>query len=203
MDRRRFLCLLAAAASLPATLSHAKPVRDQPYELYAKETSMYVKVMVNWDYGPRAVRMKRSEAHGGEYIDRVYFDQGRYKADVLEEIGYFLRDPNYTDYWRPAPAPLLDRLFVSQVILADLGYQDVQRIVSASRHPKTNRAVGGVPGSEHVKCNAVDVKTPGVTSNALGLIARLSSPGGTGVYPNSNNQFVHYDTGATRYWRGD
>ncbi len=68
-------------------------------------------------------------------------------------------------------------------------------INSAYRTPHHNRVVGGVDGSQHVFCTAIDIYVDSLSPNELrdaieALIAEgKMSEGGVGVY----ESFVHYD----------
>lgn len=81
-----------------------------------------------------------------------------------------------------------------QVLRDDIGVPI--RIRSGYRSPKHNKAVGGVPGSQHPKGNAGDLeqnvfKPKGLYNRIEQLIAAgKMEQGGVGLYPT----FVHYDT---------
>lgn len=76
-------------------------------------------------------------------------------------------------------------------------------INSAYRTPHHNRVVGGVDGSQHVSCTAVDIyvdsRSPSELRDVIDALIRdgAMEEGGVGVY----DSFVHYDLrGERRRW---
>lgn len=69
-------------------------------------------------------------------------------------------------------------------------------INSGYRSPEHNKAVGGVPNSQHVKGTAADIAVEDTDPLTVGQIAEhfLNKKGGIGVY----KSFTHVDTRATR-----
>lgn len=69
-------------------------------------------------------------------------------------------------------------------------------INSAYRSATHNKAVGGEPGSQHLKGKAFDVRLQGFTRQELKAAARAAGFTGFGDY----DSFVHIDTGPARAW---
>jgi len=73
-------------------------------------------------------------------------------------------------------------------------------ITSAYRTQATNAALrGSATNSYHMRGQALDLHTPGVTTRRLRGLARAEGAGGVGWYPSRG--FVHIDTGPRRDWR--
>lgn len=178
-SRRRFLTfpLLATAAVVaPRVLSAATPLSV-----------------------PREKRLSFYNIHTGESLSTVYWINGGYLPEALQQIDYILRDYR------------LDRVKSMNPKLLDLLYELHRRldttqpyhIICGYRSPQTNaflhRTTRGVAvHSQHVLGNATDLRVPGrnltrVRSTALGM-----HEGGVGYYPHSD--FVHVDVGRVRQW---
>jgi uncharacterized protein YcbK (DUF882 family) len=61
-----------------------------------------------------------------------------------------------------------------------------------------SRSSGVAKNSLHMQAHAIDIRIPGVTTEALRDAALALHEGGVGYYPRS--QFVHVDTGRVRSW---
>lgn len=72
-------------------------------------------------------------------------------------------------------------------------------VSSGFRNVSYNRSVGGAHGSYHIRCEAADIKVPGVDKYELARFLRgLRDVGGVGVY--SCKSIVHVDVGPRRDW---
>ena len=139
--------------------------------------------------------------HTGERLELTYFESGQYLGDALVEINQFLRDFRTGEVHAINPQ-LIDRLDVLRSIIEPRAeYQ----IISGYRSPKTNQMLrqksksGGVAKkSMHMTGNAIDVRLTGVNTHQLRDAARSLKAGGVGYYGRSD--FVHLDTGRTRFW---
>ena len=69
-------------------------------------------------------------------------------------------------------------------------------INSAYRSAAHNKAVGGEPGSQHLKGKAFDVALRGITRTELLKAAKAAGFTGFGQY----DSFMHIDTGPARTW---
>ncbi len=72
-------------------------------------------------------------------------------------------------------------------------------VTSGYRSHRHNRRVGGARRSQHLHCNAIDFRVPGVSKYALArYVKRLAGRGGVGTY--CRNNIVHLDVGPRRTW---
>lgn len=77
-------------------------------------------------------------------------------------------------------------------------------IISAYRAPATNSNLRNAGGSQakqslHMQGQAMDIRVPGLKTTELRDIATCLKAGGVGYYGGDDN-FIHVDTGAVRYW---
>jgi uncharacterized protein YcbK (DUF882 family) len=147
----------------------------------------------------RSVAM--NNLHTGESLEAVYWDQGDYIADVLEQVNSHLRDFRTGDV-HPIDPRLLDVLdAVAQRTESKSPFQ----VISGYRSPKTNamlheRSAEVAKKSLHTQGMAIDVRLPDVELQHLHAAALSLGRGGVGFYPYSN--FVHIDVGPVRHWQG-
>ncbi|MEZ5839235.1 MAG: DUF882 domain-containing protein [Hyphomicrobiales bacterium] len=145
--------------------------------------------------------LKLFNTHTQESATIVFKRNGRYDADGLKKLNWFLRD------WRRDEMIKMDpRLFdiVWEV------YQNVRagqaiHVVSGYRSPVTNNALrarsrGVAKASQHTLGKAMDFFIPGVPLSRIREAALKVQGGGVGFYPTSRSPFVHMDTGNVRHW---
>ena len=137
----------------------------------------------------------------GERIDTIYWIEGEYIAEAVNEVNYFMRD------WRTDGVKKID-LRAMDIMAAAHNLLDVNEpymLLSGYRSAKTNamlrsRSRGVAKYSVHIKGQAADLR---LSSRSTGQMARAASAiraGGVGRYSNSN--FVHMDSGPIRTWGG-
>ncbi|WP_454918310.1 DUF882 domain-containing protein [Xanthobacter sediminis] len=139
--------------------------------------------------------------HRGETGTFTFKKDGRYDAETLEKLNWFLRD------WRnDKPTQMDPQLFdiVWEVYRETDATAPVQ-IVSAYRSPETNamlrsRSRGVAKFSQHMLGKAMDFYIPGVNLTELRVAGLRLQRGGVGFYPTSGSPFVHMDTGNVRHW---
>jgi uncharacterized protein YcbK (DUF882 family) len=137
--------------------------------------------------------------HTGEKLIAPYFAAGQYQDDCLLEVNHLLRDFRTGDV-HPIDPALLDILFeLRGAIHCDAPFQ----VISGYRSPATNAALrriseGVAQHSLHLEGRAIDVRLAGRPTEELARLARRLGRGGVGFYPASD--FVHVDTGRTRFW---
>ncbi len=134
-----------------------------------------------------------------EYIDGIYFDNGRYISSVMKKIDYLFRD-NQNGKIITIHNHLIDVLSYLQ---KSLKTRNPFHIVSGYRSPGTNanlrkRQNGVAKNSLHMYGMAADIRLNGCDLNLLRQTASNLRAGGVGYYPQS--KFIHLDIGEIRYW---
>jgi uncharacterized protein YcbK (DUF882 family) len=140
--------------------------------------------------------------HTGERLKATYCCDGKYDPEALKAVNLLLRDFRVNEIREIDPA-LLDLLHeLSGTLESDQPFH----VISGYRSPATNQLLrerggshsGVASSSLHMVGKAIDIRLPGVKLDNLRAAARSLKLGGVGYYPSSN--FVHVDTGRTRYW---
>ncbi|MRI83480.1 MAG: Twin-arginine translocation pathway signal [Nitratiruptor sp.] len=175
MDRRTFIknsFLLGASIIIPSRSAAAK---------YEKRLRLY-------------------HTHTGEWFNGVFWADGEYIYETLEDLEYFLRD------YRNNEVHKIDLRLIEYLhsIRQRLETSKEFLIYSAYRSPQTNAYLrrhsrGVAKNSFHLYGRAVDVRLAGYDLGVLRFVALALRKGGVGYYPRSG--FVHLDTGTPRYWR--
>jgi uncharacterized protein YcbK (DUF882 family) len=137
--------------------------------------------------------------HTGESLKAVYWAQGDYLVEALEEIENIFRD-HRTGERKPPDTRLLDLLYAVRL---KLGTTRPFSIISGYRSPKTNALLlklgrGVAPNSLHMYGKAVDIRVPGFALPSIRQVAIRLRAGGVGYY--SRPDFVHVDVGPVRVW---
>jgi uncharacterized protein YcbK (DUF882 family) len=137
--------------------------------------------------------------HTGEALKTVYWAEGTYQPEGLQEINRILRDHRTGDV-HTMDKSLLDLLYLLQT---KSGRKDKFHIISGYRSPATNsmlnaRSAGVAKRSYHMQGKAVDIRLPGYDLKKLHQAALALKAGGVGCYPSSN--FIHVDVGPARSW---
>lgn len=138
--------------------------------------------------------------HTGERLKEViYWEQGLYLPDALQEINYLLRD-HRTDEIHAIDRKTIDLM---AAIARKLGAKRPFEIISGYRSPQTNQLLrstssGVAKNSYHIQGKAVDLRLPGVPLKTVHKAALDLRLGGVGYYPKSD--FLHVDSGRLRTW---
>ena len=139
--------------------------------------------------------------HTGKHLDVVYWQDGRYVDEALDDINVFLSDFRTGEKAEIDPE-LLDLIYD---VRTSLGSDGTYQIISAYRSPKTNEMLrnrssssGVARKSQHLLGKAIDVRLEGVPTSELRDAAIRLKRGGVGYYEASD--FVHVDTGRVRRW---
>jgi len=144
-------------------------------------------------------RLRMTNAHTWEKIDLVYWADGNYIAESLNEINYLMRD-HRADKVKPIDIDLIDQLYI---LYTALDTKERVHVLSGYRTPETNAALrkrsqGVAKYSLHMEARAMDINIPGTQARDIQQTALAMKAGGVGYYARSG--FVHIDTGAVRNW---
>ena len=145
-------------------------------------------------------RLSLYNLHTGERLTTAYWADGVYLKDELAAINHLLRDHRSGDV-SSIDHKLLDRLHSLQQQLGHNGtYQVISGYRSAASNAKLQRVSNGgvAKRSLHMQGRAIDIRLPGVELKHLRQVALNQKAGGVGYYEKSN--FIHLDTGRTRFW---
>ncbi|MFZ1727224.1 MAG: DUF882 domain-containing protein [Albidovulum sp.] len=144
-------------------------------------------------------RIRMYSGRTGESIDTIYWIEGKYVPEALNEITYFMRDwradqtkdvdPRTIDI-AAASHRLLD---VSEPYLLLSGYRTAQ--TNAMLRSKSRRVA---QNSLHMKAQAADLRLRDRSVSQMYRAATACEAGGVGKYSRSN--FVHMDCGPIRTW---
>lgn len=146
-------------------------------------------------------RVRMYSGRTGESLDTIYWIEGQYIKEVLNEINYFMRDFRSGDKISIDPRAI-DIMAASHRLL---DVNEPYMLLSGYRSPATNamlrsRSSGVARNSLHMQGQAADLR---LKSRSVGQVARAAeacAAGGVGRYSRSN--FVHMDCGAVRQWGG-
>jgi uncharacterized protein YcbK (DUF882 family) len=146
-----------------------------------------------------ARRLWLYNAHTGEALRTVYWENGEYLPGVLNEVNYFFRDFRANEVKAIDPR-LLDLL---SYIHSELETTKPFNLISGYRSPATNawlasQSEGVARHSMHIEGRAADINISGRQLSFLERIAIALHGGGVGYYPRAG--FVHVDTGRIRRW---
>lgn len=136
----------------------------------------------------------------GELLSKfIYWQDGNYIKEALDEISYLLRDH------RTDEAMEFDPLVIDQVwaLSHKFGTTKPFEIISGYRSEKTNKELRSrsrrvAKHSLHIEGKAMDLRLPGVPIKQLRAAALALRNGGVGYYPRRG--FVHIDSGPVRQW---
>ncbi|MBX2854136.1 MAG: DUF882 domain-containing protein [Rhodobacteraceae bacterium] len=144
-------------------------------------------------------RLSLSNHRTGERLNIIYFADGEYIPEALDEVSFIMRD------WRRNEIMPIDRrsLDFAAAIYKKLDTTEPFQMISGYRSPETNnmlrRKGGGVAkNSLHTRGMAMDVSLQSRTVSQMYSAAMSLKAGGVGRY--TRNHFVHIDCGACRSW---
>lgn len=144
-------------------------------------------------------RISMYSGRTGESVDTIYWVEGEYIPEALNEINYFMRD------WRQDEAREMDPRTIDIAAAAHrlLEIDEPFMLLSGYRTPQTNAMLReSTPGvarhSLHIQGKAADLRLRSRSVNQIYAAAMTCSAGGVGKYSHSN--FVHMDCGPLRTW---
>jgi len=146
-------------------------------------------------------RIRMYSGRTGERIDMIYWIEGNYIKDAVNEVNHFMRD------WRTDAVKSMD-LRTIDIMAASHNLLDVHEpymLLSGYRSPQTNamlssRSRGVAKNSLHMRGQAADLRLSSRSVHQMARAAIACQGGGVGRYSGSN--FVHMDCGAVRDWGG-
>jgi len=144
-------------------------------------------------------RLRMVSPRTGERLDTIYWIEGDYIAEALNEITLFMRD------WRSDQTRVIDRRTID-IMTASHNLLDATEpyiLLSGYRSPQTNamlrrRSSGVAKNSRHVIGQAADLRLGSRSVEQMFRAAVACNGGGVGRYSRSN--FVHMDCGPVRSW---
>ncbi|MFC3630751.1 YcbK family protein [Paracoccus angustae] len=144
-------------------------------------------------------RIRMYSGRTGESLDTVYWVDGKYIREALNEINVFMRD------WRTGEAIGIDPRTVDVAAASHrlLQTNEPYMMLSGYRSPRTNamlrRSSSGVArNSLHMVGKAADLRLKSRSVGQMYNAAMSCRAGGVGKYSRSN--FVHMDCGPVRNW---
>ncbi len=137
--------------------------------------------------------------HTDETLSVVYWAEGRYEPQALQDINFILRD------YRAEAVKEIDPGLIDLVhaLRTRLRSSAPFHVISGYRTPETNRMLRERSGrvashSMHIEGRAIDLRLPGTPLDTVHRAALALRGGGVGLYRASD--FVHVDTGSVRSW---
>lgn len=137
----------------------------------------------------------------GEKMDTIYWIEGEYIAEAVQEISTFMRD------WRRNEAKAIDTRTIDIMAAAHnlMNTSEPYTLLSGYRSPQTNamlrsKSSGVAKHSLHLNGQAADLRMGSRSVNQMSQAAIACRAGGVGRY--SRSDFVHMDCGVVRSWGG-
>ncbi len=144
-------------------------------------------------------RIRMVSPRTGERLDTIYWIEGEYIPEALNEITLFMRD------WRTNETRVIDRRTIDIMAASHnlLEAHEPYTLLSGYRSPATNamlrsRSGGVAKNSRHLIGEAADLRLGSRSVEQIYRAAVACNGGGVGRYSGSN--FVHMDCGPIRAW---
>lgn len=146
-------------------------------------------------------RVKMYAPRTGEQVDAIYWIDGKYIPEVLNDMNHFMRDWR-TDEVRSMDPRNLDIIAATHRLL---DVSEPYTLLSGYRCAATNALLrehsrGVAKNSLHIKGMAADLRLSSRSVGQIRAAAESCRAGGVGHYNRSN--FVHMDCGPVRTWAG-
>ncbi|MGC1486786.1 MAG: DUF882 domain-containing protein [Albidovulum sp.] len=146
-------------------------------------------------------RISMYSGRTGETLNSIYWIEGEYIPEALNEINFFMRD------WRSNEVKEIDPRTIDIAAAAHrlLNVSEPYMLLSGYRTAKTNAMLrsssrGVAKKSLHMAGQAADLRLRARSVGQIYRAATACSAGGVGKYSRSN--FVHMDCGPIRTWGG-
>jgi uncharacterized protein YcbK (DUF882 family) len=148
---------------------------------------------------PHEKSLKLFNTHTGETFSSVFWVDGQFLPDAMDDINRLLRDHRSNQVMAMDP----DLLSLLETMSTQIGPGNTLHVISGYRSPETNQLLadcsdGVARHSLHLEGKAIDIRVPGRDLVTVRKVAMNLRGGGVGFYPDS--QFVHIDTGRVRSW---
>ena len=135
-----------------------------------------------------------------ESIDMIYWIEGHYITEAMDEINNFMRDWRQNEVIAYA-AGNIDIMAATHRLMET---SEPYLMLSGYRSPATNamlaaRSGGVASNSYHIRGMAADLRLSSRSTSQMAAAAIACNAGGVGRYGRSN--FVHMDNGPVRTWR--
>lgn len=146
----------------------------------------------------RIVTLKHMHTH--EEASFRVLGKGPLPSEDLKRFNHFMRDHHDGKVGNMDPALIFHLYTLQQELeVSNTPFE----VLSAFRSPRTNRLLRKrskkvALKSMHLKGQALDIRLPGIELKDLRQAAVDMKVGGVGYYRRSH--FIHFDTGAVRYW---
>jgi uncharacterized protein YcbK (DUF882 family) len=144
-------------------------------------------------------RIRMYSGRTGENLDTIYWIEGEYIPEALNEITYFMRD------WRSDQTKDIDPRTIDIAAAAHrlLDVNEPYMLLSGYRTAQTNALLRSksrkvAKNSLHIKGQAADLRLRSRSVSQIYRAATACEAGGVGKYSSSN--FVHMDCGPLRTW---
>jgi uncharacterized protein YcbK (DUF882 family) len=144
-------------------------------------------------------RLKMYSARTGENLDAIYWIDGNYIPEVMEEVNHFFRD------WRNDQVHRIDTRTVDIISATHnlLEASEPFMLLSGYRSPETNAMLrrnsrGVARNSRHMIGQAADLRARSRSVSQVARAALACNAGGVGRY--SRSDFTHVDCGPVRSW---
>lgn len=144
-------------------------------------------------------RLSFSNGRTGERLNIIYFADGEYIPEALDEVSFIMRD------WRRNEIMPIDRrsLDFAAAVYKKLDTTEPFQLISGYRSPETNqmlrrKGTGVAKKSFHTRGMAIDLSLQSRTVAQMYGAAMSLKVGGVGRY--TRNHFVHIDCGPNRSW---
>lgn len=144
-------------------------------------------------------RIRMYSGRTGETLNTIYWIEGKYIPEALNEITYFMRD------WRSDKTKDIDprTLDIAAAAHRLLDVSEPYMLLSGYRTQQTNAMLrsssrGVAKNSLHMRGQAADLRLRSRSVSQMYRAVAACEAGGVGKYSRSN--FVHMDCGPIRTW---
>ncbi|MEL6126406.1 MAG: DUF882 domain-containing protein [Pseudomonadota bacterium] len=146
-------------------------------------------------------RISMHSVRSGERVDTIYWIDGEYIREALDEVAFFMRDWRQNEIKDINPALIDIMAAAHRRMETDQPYQLLSGYRSESTNALLRRSNRGVArNSYHTKGMAADLKLANRGTWDMYRAAVACAGGGVGRYRRSG--FVHMDCGPIRTWQG-